>query len=132
MSLSKFNKVAASSNGYIKFDELTPGSYPVKYFSIMKKAKHGVGARLLAHLKDGYLILPQRVSEVFTKKEEVSKLNNGRYKFVFIGKEKDKADRINFRLEKNEDPPTEESDESDDSEVEGEGNPPAKKSKPNE
>lgn len=126
--MNKFNKVAASSNGYLKFDELAPGSYPVKYFSIMKKAKHGLGARLLAHLKEGYLILPQRVSEVFAKKDEVTKLNAGRYKFVYIGKEKDKADRINFRLEKNEEPASD-TDDSDDSEGEEDTQPPAKKGK---
>lgn len=123
-SLSAFNKAAATSNGYLKFDELAPGSYPVKYFSILKKAKHGNGPRLLVHLKEGYLILPQRVSDVFAKKEEVSKLNSERLKFVFIGKDKSKADRVNFRLEKNEDPET--ADETDDSEDDA---PPAKKAK---
>lgn len=130
MSLSTFNKIAASSNGYIKFDELAPGSYAIKYFSILKKAKHGNGPRLLVHLKEGYLILPQRVSEVFAKKDEVNKLNNGRFKFVFLGKDKTKSDRVNFRLEKNEDPVTDVSDDSDDSE-ENEDAPPNKKPKQN-
>lgn len=115
MSLSKFNKCAGKSNGYIKFDNLTAGSYPVKHFSIMKKSNFG-GKRLLIHLKDGYLILPQRMSEEFATQSEVNKLNKGRYKIVYIGKDKSKRDRVDFRLEKNDEDSSESEEEEDEEE----------------
>lgn len=106
--LNLFNKAASKTSGYLKFDDLTPGSYAVKKFSLMKKSSFGGKVKLrMVHLKSGYLILPSRMSEDFANAHSVNKLNKRRYKFVFIGKDKDKKDRVEFKLEKNTEPDTE-------------------------
>lgn len=129
--LNQFNKAATKSGGYLKFDDLQPGKYTVKRFAVMKKSSFG-GKRVLVYLKDGYLILPSRMTEDFANAHAINKLNKRRYKFVFVGKDKDKKDRVDFRLEKNDDPETEEenTDEDDDdasSASEAEGDEPEKK-----
>lgn len=97
MSLSRFND-AASSTSYLKFDELAPGTYPIKRFSIMKKSSFG-GKRLLVHLEEGFLIMPTRISDEFASPSEVLKLNEGSYNFIYIGKDSNRQNRLNFRLE---------------------------------
>lgn len=115
--LEKFNNVASNVSGYIKFDDLEIGSYAIKHFAMLKKSTYG-GKRLIAHIESGYLILPERMNE-FAVATEIDRLNSGRYKLVYLGKEelksktkskektkektKDKYFKINFRLEINDD-----------------------------
>lgn len=102
--LDKFNR-AATSGGYLKFDDLEKGDYLIKRFGMIKKSSYG-GKRLTVHLEKGYLILPERMNE-FATQAELDKLNRDSYKFVYLGKQKDeekgeKNARLNFRLEKDE------------------------------
>lgn len=93
MSLSKLNKVA-HENSYIAFDDLDPGSYPIKKFSVMKKSQYDGEKRLLVHIKNGYVILPSRM-EQFTEDKEVEKLNKLKLRFIYGGKQ---GNRLDFRF----------------------------------
>lgn len=97
MSMDRFNS-AASTSGYIKFDELVPGTYPVNRFSIMKKSSFG-GSRLLVHLEDGYVIMPARISDEFATPSEVRKLNEGKFNFIYAGKDPARMNRLDLKLE---------------------------------
>lgn len=98
MSLEKLFNKCAETSGYIKFDDLPIGSHPVKKFSVLDKSNYG-GKRLRAHLKDGYVIFPERMAAKFANAKEVQKLNMGDYNLVFNGKIKDQSNRLDFRLE---------------------------------
>lgn len=62
--LDKFNR-AATSGGYLKFDDLEKGDYLIKRFGMIKKSSYG-GKRLTVQLEKGYLILPERMNEFWT------------------------------------------------------------------
>lgn len=110
MSISKFNKVAAEQgSSYIRFDDLEVGSHPVEKFSVLDKSNYG-GKRLRAHLKDGYVILPERMSSRFANTKEIRKLNAGRFNLVYNGKIKEQSNRLDFRLELNTNAESNESD----------------------
>lgn len=97
MSIDRFD-CAARTSGYIKFDDLGVGKYPVKRFSIMKKSSFG-GSRLLVHIGDGYVIMPARISDEFATPTEVRKLNEGKHIFSYMGKDASRMNRLDFRLE---------------------------------
>lgn len=94
MSVSKLNK-AATEKSYISFDDLPPGKYPIRKFSVVKKSQFDGEKKLLVHINNGYIVLPTRM-DMFTDVKEIEKLNKLKLSFIFNGKETEHGNRLDF------------------------------------
>lgn len=98
MSLSILKRNAQTVTEYIRFDDLGVGKYYVKEFALCDNL-YGSGKRVMVHLKNGYVILPQRMSKDINTSKAIEKLNKEKYVLVFNGKDEDPPHRVNIDFE---------------------------------
>lgn len=95
MSLELLRRNAASKSNYIRFDDLQRGNYFVRKFSLCDN-KYGDEKRIMVHLKNGYVILPERMMNGCNNEKAIQKLNAEKFVMVFKGKDKKPPNRINI------------------------------------
>lgn len=95
MSLAKLCEIAKRTSEYISFDSLEKKTHRIIKTSTMETSKFDKKQRLCLHLKNGYVILPQRFNEVLKKRAIMKELNSGTLALVYNGKE-DKRLLITF------------------------------------
>lgn len=98
MSLSILKRNAAAFSQYIRFDDLEIGKYRVKKFSLCDNL-YGSGKRVMVHINDGYVILPQRMVTGCNTRKDIDNLNRDKYIMVFEGKDDEPPHRINIDFE---------------------------------
>lgn len=95
--LSILKENAASCNNYVRMEDLNPGRYEIRKFSL-RDSKFG-GKRLVIDINKGYIFLPEKMTEKFNTEKAVAKLNKDRYDLVFRGKDDHAPYRLRFTFE---------------------------------
>lgn len=94
MSLNASNQVPESK--LKKFDNLAPGEYLVKTFSLKKTV---FGLRLCAEIDDFYLNLPPRYTDKVNSDEQLDDINSKQWKMVYSGKNRDQGNKLMIDFE---------------------------------
>lgn len=74
-----------------KFENLDRGTYLVKSFDL-KDTPFGI--RLFVKIDDFNIILPQRYSDKINSDDQLKELNDGKYKMIYRGKNKDEYNKL--------------------------------------
>lgn len=97
--LTRLNRNAASRCSYISFDTLETGRHKIEKFAL-RESNYGKKEQLLCvYIKNGYVILPERMSKGLNNPKAIEQLNANNYDFVFMGKDINPPYRVNFRFE---------------------------------
>lgn len=80
-----------------KFDELAIGEYLVKSFKLKETT---FGLRLHVLFEDFFIILPERYADKINSEEQITELNNLKWKMVYNGKNKQQGNRLMLDFEK--------------------------------
>lgn len=92
LSILKANADACTS--YVRMEDLEPGSYAIKKFSL-RESKFG-GKRLVIDLDRGYMYLPEKMVRQVNTEAAIAKLNKERYNLVYYGRDDYALYRLRF------------------------------------
>lgn len=89
--LLHLNASNKSSDKIKKFENLDRGTYLVKSFELKETP---FGLRLFVKIDDFGLILPPRYSDKINSDEQLKELNDGKFKMIYRGKNKDEYNKL--------------------------------------